>query len=302
MMKCEDCKPIIEEFIEAELDEQLSQLTAAHLSSCSACSEIYLKLRREQEVYSQYLLSVEASSSLWSKLEAAIEEEKSARAAKTLPQIGDWFAAFLRLRLAGVALLLLLVAGLAIAIVLMSATTERPPEGASVYGSGADKTQPSANTTQTNAAARGRDIDIDSDKAGKAGDDSSVNKKRLKVGRRLIASSSRSAGIKRSTGIKPKPADSYGGPSADRLVYLAEQDYLAAIAILSQDIKRRPAGDSQELKQLRQALAVIDRGIAGTRLAVRKHPVDPVAAQYMMAAYNRKIDVLKKMISTLEAM
>jgi hypothetical protein len=50
------------------------------------------------------------------------------------------------------------------------------------------------------------------------------------------------------------------------------------------------------LARLDQALASVDRTIAGTRKAVRQHPDDPVAVQYMLSAYSRKVDVLREMI------
>jgi hypothetical protein len=84
----------------------------------------------------------------------------------------------------------------------------------------------------------------------------------------------------------------------DELVREAEQKYLAAIGILARDAhRRRSQFDQAELAQFDQALAAVDRTIAGTRRAVREHPTDPVAVQYMLAAYAKKVDVLRQMVS-----
>ena len=53
--------------------------------------------------------------------------------------------------------------------------------------------------------------------------------------------------------------------------------------------------DPLTLAKLDQAIAAINRTIAGTRKAVREHPDDPVAVQYMLTAYARKVDVLREM-------
>jgi CRISPR/Cas system CMR subunit Cmr4 (Cas7 group RAMP superfamily) len=80
----------------------------------------------------------------------------------------------------------------------------------------------------------------------------------------------------------------------DQLVREAEKKYLSAIGLLVRDVSRRPSQlDTESRVKLDRALASIDRTIAATRHIVRKHPDDPVAAQYMLAAYARKVDTLR---------
>ena len=68
--------------------------------------------------------------------------------------------------------------------------------------------------------------------------------------------------------------------------------------MLSRDAgKRRYTTDPHQLIQFDQALATVDRTIAGTRRAVREHPTGPVAVQYMLAAYAKKVDVLRQMLT-----
>lgn len=75
-MKCEECLGVIEEYIEDELGEQSFRHAAAHITVCAACASVYEELRRERQIYSRYLLDIEATQALWTTLRAGIEEEK----------------------------------------------------------------------------------------------------------------------------------------------------------------------------------------------------------------------------------
>ena len=93
---------------------------------------------------------------------------------------------------------------------------------------------------------------------------------------------------------QPSPAQK---ETASVLVRQAEEKYLAAIAILRRDaIHHRAQLDTDTRQQLEQTLASVDRAIASTRKAVKAAPGDPVALQYMLAAYSRKVDLLRQMV------
>jgi hypothetical protein len=95
-----------------------------------------------------------------------------------------------------------------------------------------------------------------------------------------------------------KPKSSAHRQTPDELVRKAEQKYLAAIALLSRDASRQQSRlDPEALAQFDQALAAVDRTIIGTRRAVRAHPNDPVAVQYMLTAYAKKVEVLRQMVN-----
>ena len=94
-----------------------------------------------------------------------------------------------------------------------------------------------------------------------------------------------------------KSEASMRSPTPDQLIREAEQKYLAAISILSRDVNRhRSQLDAETALRFERTLAAIDRTITDTRRAVREHPGDPVAAQYMLTAYAKKVDVLREMI------
>jgi hypothetical protein len=85
-------------------------------------------------------------------------------------------------------------------------------------------------------------------------------------------------------------------PAPERLIQEAERKYLSAIAALSRDVdRRRPRMDSETMSRFERTLAVVDRAIVETRAAARRHPRDPVVVQYMMAAYAKKVDLLRGM-------
>jgi hypothetical protein len=84
--------------------------------------------------------------------------------------------------------------------------------------------------------------------------------------------------------------------SPEELVREAEQKYRAAIAILARDAKqRRTLLEPDVLARFDQTLAAVDRAIDETRRAARRQSDDPIAVQYMLAAYAKKVEVLREM-------
>ena len=81
-----------------------------------------------------------------------------------------------------------------------------------------------------------------------------------------------------------------------QLVRDAEYKYLTAIAMLSRDVNRKRSQlDPAMLARFDASLADIDRTIKETRQVVRGNPEDPIALQYLLAAYSKKVDVLREM-------
>ncbi|MCA1616165.1 MAG: hypothetical protein LC800_19105 [Acidobacteria bacterium] len=76
----------------------------------------------------------------------------------------------------------------------------------------------------------------------------------------------------------------------------AEKRYQAAIKILERDVNgRRSRLDRETLARFDETLNSIDRTIAETRKAVRQQGSDPVAVQYMLSAYAKKVEVMREM-------
>ena len=80
----------------------------------------------------------------------------------------------------------------------------------------------------------------------------------------------------------------------DRVKLLpGERSYLQTIAKLDSTIKsnERPMRPALQAEYQRN-LALVDRALAATRNAAKKNPNDPDAAEFMMAAYQNKVNLL----------
>jgi anti-sigma factor RsiW len=283
-MKCEECQQLLEEYLDGELEMRAAAQVNAHTNNCSDCSKVYQEFRQEQEAYARYQRDIEVTPALWAGVEARIRQEKIARSSRP-------FIAGLRERLAELfatprfspalaAALVLLAVGLT--IVVMSVMNSRNNNQQIVAGpvapgnsSPVDSNQP-VETPAPKHEENGKEL---------AGGSKEANtpvpvEKEIKPApqKQLIAKA------------QPKQAD----PA--QLVREAEQKYLAAIAILSRDFNRhRSQIDPTVLARFDSALADIDRAITETRRVVREHPDDPVALQYLLSAYAKKVDALRDM-------
>ncbi len=87
-----------------------------------------------------------------------------------------------------------------------------------------------------------------------------------------------------------------GLESAMRAVRRAEQEYLQAIHLLNEVVDRRKATmDPRLVREIEGNLKLIDQSIAATRRAYYERPSDPELAQYMLAAYSKKVELLQEL-------
>lgn len=77
-MKCEECLPLIEEYVDGELDGRTMERLGAHLSACAACADELAALTREQELYAGYRRDLEVTPADWNIVRARIEQERDA--------------------------------------------------------------------------------------------------------------------------------------------------------------------------------------------------------------------------------
>lgn len=95
--------------------------------------------------------------------------------------------------------------------------------------------------------------------------------------------------------VKPKRSR-VGQPAVANSVQLlpGERSYLKTIALLNSSIKgnteipMRPALQAE----FERNLALVDEALAAARAAAKSNPNDPVAAEFMFAAYQSKVDLL----------
>ncbi|HSS18976.1 MAG TPA: zf-HC2 domain-containing protein [Pyrinomonadaceae bacterium] len=268
-MKCDEFQMLLEAEFDGEGTSEPQIELNRHLDSCADCRAFLAQLRSESEIYSAYSSDVNVPVDLWTKVQARIEApplESANRGLFTgwlsapfsLPRVSVWATAVLVLAAIGVTVAVMKYVG------NQSAVVSKPEQSAKV-GQLANDASPNPNQI--------------SEPQKKADD--------VEQAPALVAHDK----TPRTSAPRPR------GNTPDQLVQDAEQKYLTAIAMLSRTAQRKRSQlDPGSLARLDQALASVDRTIAGTRKVVRQHPDDPVAVQYMLSAYSRKVDVLREMI------
>jgi hypothetical protein len=267
-MKCEECQATIEDYIDGELESRTAREVTAHLSSCAACLRYHEELKREQTIYASYQRDVEVTPALWQSIEARIKQEPSVESPTLFERLRERFAGAFgapRFSPAFAAALVLLAIGVT-AMVMSFMSSRVPPTQVAVKDEvpvSPPAPPPNSSYTVTEPLKPG------------------AAKSQLPV----------------TTGAAPpRRAPSNARPTPDQLVREAEQKYVQAIAILSRDVShKRSQIDPMVLARFDAALSDIDRSIAETRQAVRQNPGDPIALQYLLASYSKKVDALRDM-------
>ena len=71
-----------------------------------------------------------------------------------------------------------------------------------------------------------------------------------------------------------------------------ERQYERAIAKLNEAIRSQPPLRPSLQVEYEYNLALIDNAISTTREVAKKHPKDPQATQFMLSAYQSKVDLM----------
>jgi hypothetical protein len=287
-MRCEACFDAMDGLIEGALEDSRAREAIAHLAMCGSCSQLYAKLRDEQDLFRKYLLEVEPTPAAWANLRLALGEAKVLRATQPQFRLQRWLAiGRLNVTPQMIAALVLITIGLVIGILVWRTTIDGSKHQVQNAGSAV---QPTAEGTRA-----GTDPKSDkTDRRGSVDDDDG----------RIVPASPKSSDkrdMRISTAGRPARRmieRSRALPTVDEVARGAERQYLSAIEILSRDIKRRRAFTSPALlSQLGRALTEVDRNIAATRRVARQQPRDPFAVQYLASAYEKKVELLREVIS-----
>ena len=301
-MNCEECGLFLEDYFEGELEQPDSDRVGSHLAVCAPCAAVYEELRREQEIYARYERNLEPSPALWTAIQKAIVEQKIDRKTPSFARFRRWLIDSIktpRFTPALTAVLVLLAIGMTAAMMkLLNRREVEPGRGtASQAGRGLEHRsapEPGSAMTARDAKKSVKENDSSHGSPGQIASGTSNADGSGKEAPRLAGQGD----IKR---MKQESRPSPRNPTPPELVREAEQKYLAAIALLSRDFKHQKSRvDPQMLAQFDQALGAINRTIAATRRVVQEHPSDPVAVQYMLAAYAKKVEVLEEMTRNAE--
>lgn len=291
-MNCEDFLLMLDDYVEDELDRKSSAQVSAHLAACQSCADYYQELKREQELYSQYLPGVEATPALRAKVLAGVEEIQRERSSSgslrkrlikffPIPSFNPTFAA------ASIALFFVFAATVGL-IKYKSPENEFNQEIISQNNSYQIQSLPEESAIYPKAEGL----------KPNEKEHASAREAKIFIVKAENRAKKNTSGLKLSTPLKQtsgfRSTNSSRNLTIEDVVGKAERQYKGAIALLSDDIKRRRAQLSQNLTpQIEQALTDIDKTINETRQAVQAKPNDPVAIQYMTTAYGKKIELLR---------
>ncbi|HEX6624701.1 MAG TPA: zf-HC2 domain-containing protein [Pyrinomonadaceae bacterium] len=325
-MKCEACLPLLEEYADGELDAGAAARVEAHLEDCVACARAHRKLEAERAVFLAYECDAAPAARFWDDVLSKIEADANAPASSVRPaslparaRLAAALGVFAAPRLSPALTAALLLVAVASTVALMKyaaprealparETAEATAPRAADEGAASSSSSPSSNRGGAvgsvgpargeleRAAAENEGGEREGNKAGKnvAREGRSDNAASRQRGAERFARVNRAGGDEASEARRAAASRQEFAP--DRLVREAEQKYLAAIRLLSRDVSSRRARLDEETRaRFEQTLAAVDRTIADTRRAAREHPRDPVAVQYMLTAYAKKVEVLREM-------
>ncbi|MFL6209730.1 MAG: anti-sigma factor family protein [Pyrinomonadaceae bacterium] len=303
-MKCQEVAAVLADYFDGELDERHSRTVAAHLSACAECAEMYGALQREQDLFMRYERDVEVTPQLWQGVAARIAADKielqQVAAAPRGTRLRDWLAnTFTVPRFSPALTAALVLVAVALTVGAMTLMNKR----ASTTGIATQTPTPAPTTnknanespTQNNTANEHeqREPQLTADNVGPRPQPSVAPTKHEEKREKTLPTNEglriQQVGLKQP--LTPRE------PTAEDLVRDAEAKYQKAIQILSRDVnKRRPALDAETLARFDDTLKVLDRTIAETRrAALGPGNSDPVAVQYMLTAYEKKVEVMREM-------
>jgi hypothetical protein len=274
-MKCEECQSAIEDYIDEALAVRTAREVAAHLSSCAICARYHEELKREQAIYASYQRDVDVTPALWASIESRIKQDSPIKASTLFEKLRERFAGAFgtpRFSPAFAAALVLLTVGVT-AVVMNYVGSRRAGTEIAQNGTNEPPSEPAPKPNETPNSPKS---DVT-----QGGDEQNPPT---------------ATPLQAKNEAAPRRSLPNARPTPERLVREAEQKYVQAIAILSRDVnQRRSRVDPAVLARFDAALSDIDRTIAETKQAARQNPGDPIALQYLLAAYSKKVDALRDM-------
>lgn len=306
-MRCVECQQFVEDYFDGELDEQTTLQVAEHLDACASCQSAYALLEKEQALFLSYECETQPAPDFWDNVIARTAQENTKHRAHSSSSLRGWFSSALgrfnapRLSPSLAALLVLLAIGTTIAVMRYLNSREESVAPATVARNEAAPApvaaQPGEIIKPSGTATPERDEAVGMGRGRTEVKDQPPQVAKIRAGKkeRVLAAS---LGNEKGVRVNPSAGTAGRPQTSDELVREAEQKYVAAIAMLSRDASRRRSRlDAETAARFAQTLAAVDRTIADTRRAARRHPGDPVAAQYMLTAYAKKVDVLREIVS-----
>jgi hypothetical protein len=276
-MKCSECQTLIEDYVDGALGEKAGALVSTHVAACAECASFREGVIREQAIYARYERDVNVTPMLWSTIEARIKQERAAEPAGWISRLREQMVGmFAAPRLSPALAFAIVLVAIAVTVIVM---TRLNPGVREVANNNANVAVPDAGGANVNR--------------GPAPPATQGGERSNEVAKAEGSTSPKATAVKASV---PRKTPVATAPTPTQLVREAEQKYLTAIAMLARDVNRKRSQlDPIMLARFDSALGDIDRTIKDTRRVVRDNPEDPIALQYLLAAYSKKVDVLRGM-------
>jgi hypothetical protein len=297
-MKCEDCLPIIEEYFDAELDVKAAEQVAAHIAGCAECGEVFESLRQEQTIYASYQRDIDVTPALWAGIKARIHQEATPVQVEKETSKPNGLFGGLRGLLASLwhvphfspaLTAAMIIAAVGVTVAVMSYLHSRQQTTSTIAGS-----QPVAPPENKQTASPTQTEDNQLAKLPEKKEEPSLPQSEKEENARIRTVKASPEKAQPLPAVKKEIKQPDSNSIAEQLLHDAEKKYVAAITILKRNYdKHRSQLNAETIARFDAALDSIDRTIAATKAAVKKNPDDPIALQYMLAAYAKKVEVLK---------
>lgn len=302
-MKCQEVANVLAAYFDGELAERQSRQTAAHLAACASCAAEYAELQREQELFMRYERDIEVTPQLWQGVQARLATEQTEQTIVTVPfgaRLRAWFAsALIAPRFSPALTAALLVVAITLTIGVMKFTARR--ESASTNLAQTQSAPPATTTSSPNQTTASpapsvapieRAAQFETANANlESRPNTGAKRREERRDKNLLPNSTT-----RSEAANLNVATLKREPTPDDLVKDAEAKYQKAIEILNRDVARRQSPlDAETRARYDDTLKSLDRTIAETRRVALGRNNDPVAVQYMLTAYAKKVEVLREM-------
>jgi anti-sigma factor RsiW len=296
MMKCQECENFLEEYLDGELDERTTKIVEAHLAACEVCANAYDALVSEATLYAAYERGIEVSPRLWGGVEARIRSEMTGGEVGLLQRVSAWFAPlFTAPRFSPALTAALVLVAIALTVGVMKLTGSREQASTEIARNSRLNVNPNAQPAPTTTQPAETSTPAPVESPTSAPNEKTEPKPSPENRKNPSSEQKRTIPIPHS-GASVQLVASNKQETPEQLVREAEQRYLAAINMLQRDVaSKRPKLDPQTTARFDETLAAIDRSIAETRRTVAQHSNDPVAVQYMLSAYAKKVEVLREM-------
>jgi hypothetical protein len=267
-MKCEDWRGLMEEAVDGEMNPQDLLRLQDHVEGCQECAHRYLEMQGEMKLYAGYERGLGSTAELWDGVLVKIRERRNEHRF-SLAKLKRWItASFEGYRFSPVLTAALVLISIAGTIVVMKYRDLRS-NGAAREAIVTSQVSPNQSSAQAPSAADKEE--------------------------RSMASQGAVQGNATSHMLE-RPKTAAHQPSVEQLVQEAESKYLTAIALIEKDLRRKSSHlDPAVRARLEETIAAIDLNIEETRRVVSKNPEDPVAVQFMLTAYAKKVEVLKEL-------